>query len=173
MALGMANDQAKVEFFNEEHMPVPLAYLEKDELVEQLAAATQKAEDTRFSLKVASQWMALLIVSPKSDGKKWREIDKISKNQAEALAIHWNVERYFWQQLEVPFLDLLESLPNHPEALASWYETVRRAAWDALEQEASLAGLHAIALKAAVRARGMLGYSLKELFPDPDKEVIE
>jgi CRISPR system Cascade subunit CasA len=171
MALGMANDQAKVEFFREEHLPISLEYLKNDDLVADLRNALDLAEKTRFSLKIASQWLALLVISPKADGKKWQEVDKISKEQAEKLMTHWNVERFYWQQLEIPFLRLLEDLLEHPEAIETWIETLRRAAWDALEQAANSAGTDATALKASVRARGMLGYELKKLFPEPEKEA--
>ncbi len=171
MALGMANEQAKVEFFRQEHFPLPLKYLEQEELVESLASALDLAENTRFALKKAGQWLALLVVSPKADGKKWQKVDRISKDQAEKLMTHWNVERFYWQQLGIPFQRFLEDLPQHSEAFDAWKEIVRRAAWDALEQATNFAGTDAVALKAAVRARGNLGYSLKELFPEPEKEV--
>jgi len=171
MALGMANDQAKVEFFKEEHMPLSLEYLNNDDLISSLRNALDLAEKTRFSMKRAILWLALLVVSPKSDGKKWQEVDRISKDQAEKLMMNWSVERFYWQQLEIPFLHLLDDIPEHPDALDLWQETLRRTAWDALEQAARAAGTDATALKAAVRARGMLGYSLKELFPEPEKEA--
>jgi CRISPR system Cascade subunit CasA len=165
MGLGMANNQAKVEFIHEEHLPLPLDYLERDELVEQLGTSLDLAEKCRFSLRQASQWLALLVISPNSDEKKWPEIGQISKDQADKLTVHWNVERSYWQQLEIPFLHLLEDLPSHTEALAGWKETLRKAAWNALEQAANFAGDNAIALKAAVHARGKLGYSLNNLIP--------
>ncbi|HVN56604.1 MAG TPA: type I-E CRISPR-associated protein Cse1/CasA [Anaerolineaceae bacterium] len=170
MALGMANDQAKIEFFCEEHMPMPLEYLERDDLLEQLAASLELAEQTRFWLKAAAQWLALLVISPKSDGKRWQEVDRISRDQAEKLTVHWNVERFYWQQLEIPFFQFLEDLPEHPEALQTWKESLRKAAWAALEQAAEFAGTDAAALKASVCARGSLGASLKQLFPDVQKE---
>ena len=172
MALGMANDQAKVEFFQQEHFPLPLEYLEQEEMVESLASALDLAEKTRFALKIASQWLALLVVSAKSDGKKWQEVDRISKDQAEKLMTHWNVERFYWQQLGIPFQHFLEDLLVRPEAIYTWKKIIRGAAWDALEQAANFAGMDAMALKAAVRARGTLGYSLKELFPESEKEAI-
>jgi len=171
MALGMANYQAKVEFFKQEHLPLPLEYLEQDDLIEKLANALDLTEKTRFALKIASQWMALLVVSPKSDGRKWQEVNRISKDQAQKLTLHWNTERFYWQKLEIPFLHFLEDLPDHPGAFTAWNKTVRSAAWDALEQAANFAGTDATALKAAVRARGILGYSLKELFPESKEEV--
>jgi CRISPR system Cascade subunit CasA len=112
MALGMANDQAKVEFFQEEHLPLPLDYLERDELVEQLASALELAEKTRFALRVAIQWMALLVVSPNSDGKKWQEVDKISKEQAEKLIGQWNIDRFYWQRLGILSCNSLKIYQN-------------------------------------------------------------
>jgi CRISPR system Cascade subunit CasA len=172
MALGMANDQAKVEFFQEDHLPLPLSYLEQPDLVEKLANALKNAEDTRFALRVASQWMAVLVIAPKFDDKKWQEVDRITKDQADKLNTHWNTDRFFWQQLNVSFQHLLEDLPDKPdEALAAWQEILRHTAWGALEKAAEAAGMDAPALKAAVRAREKLGYSLKELFPEPQKEA--
>lgn len=168
MALGMANDQAKVEFFQENHLPLPLEYLEDEGLVNGLSNSLQKAEQTYFALKIAAQWLAALVLSPNSDGKKWQEIDRITRDQAASLMMHWNVERVYWQNLELPFLQLLENLPHDPAAVDSWHETLQRAAREALEQAAEAAGDDPAALKASVRARGMLGYSLQEIFPKPD-----
>ncbi len=173
MALGMANDQAKVEFFQEEHLPLPLDYLENEMLVEKLGSSLQLAEDTRFALRIASQWMAVLILAIKFDGKKWQDVDRITKTQAENLTTHWNVERNYWQQLEIPFQHFLEDLPKNPGAAQIWREVLQRSAWNALEQAANFAGDDAVALKAAVRARGKLAYLLKELFPELEKETIE
>ncbi len=168
MALGMANDQAKVEFFQESHLPLPLEYLEDENLVVKLSNAIQKAEQMHFALKIASQWLAALVLSPNSDGKKWQEIDRITREQAGSLMMYWNIDRIYWQRLELPFLQLLEDLPHDPKAIDSWNETLRQAAWQALEQAADAAGDDPAALKAAVRARGMLGYSLKELLPQEE-----
>jgi len=171
MALGMANDQAKVEFFQEDHLPLPLKYLEEPDLVEKLANALKYAEETRFALRISCQWMAVLVIAPKFDGKKWQDVDRITKDQADKLNTHWNTDRFYWQQLEIPFQQLLEDLPQKPdEAATDWQETLRRAAWNALEKAAEAAGMDAPALKAAVKAREKLGYSLKELF-EPQKEA--
>jgi len=171
LGLGMANDQARVDFFQEQHLPLPLSYLENDELVEQLASALDLAEQVAYAQRISSQLLALLVASPGSDDKQWNEVDRTSKGTAVNLAGHWNGERFFWQQLEVPFLNFLSDLPNQPGALKTWQETVRRVAWDALELAAAAAGTDAAALKAAVRARARLGYLLKELFREPKKEV--
>ncbi len=174
MALGMATHrtQAKIYFYRQEHMPLPLAYLVDDDLVGHLADSLTLAEKTWwFALKSASQWMALLIVSPKSDGKKWSEVNRVSKEQAENLAVHWNTERFYWQHLEIPFMRFLEDLPGDNGALQTWKETVCKAAWEAFEQTANQAGTDSSVLKAAVIARGKLGYQLNILFSETKKEA--
>jgi CRISPR system Cascade subunit CasA len=172
MALGMANNQAKVEFFRQEHMPLPLAFLEDSQLVGQLDSALLKAEETRGKLWSAVSWMSVLIVSPNSDGKSWKDINRITKEQAAQLYNHWSVEREYWGALELPFLRLLEGLPADPgTAMNEWEDTLKQTAWLVLEKAADQAGDSVHALKAAVRARGVLGHGLKELFPEPEKEV--
>jgi CRISPR system Cascade subunit CasA len=172
MALGMANNQAKVDFIHEEHLPLPLIYLENEDLVGHLSTALDLAEQTRFALRKAGQRLALLLISPKSEGKKWQEVDRISKEDAESLYAHWAVDSYFWQQLEIPFSALLMDLPSSLDALQNWQKAVQRSAWQALDQAAAYAGTDAAALKAAVRARGSLGYSLNEIFSEIKKETI-
>jgi hypothetical protein len=68
-------------------------------------------------------------------------------------------------------LDLIGNLPAHPEALDKWNEIIRWTAWETLDEESNQAGTNALALKATVRARGILAYFLKELFPEPEEEV--
>ena len=171
IALGMANDQAKIEFFRHEHFPLPLDYLEKDELVGQLSTALQWAEEARRKLEYAAKWLAVLTISPKVDGKKWREIDKMSKEQAALLANHWAVERFYWSELDLSFLQLMGDLPrNADEALVNWESVIQRTTWKALDGAANLAGENPKALKAAVRARAVLGGGLKELFPDQNNK---
>jgi len=172
MALGMANNQAKVEFFRQEHMPLTLAFLEDEELVGKLETALLLAGEIRKSLWSAVSWMSVLIVSPNSDGKNWKDINPITKDQAGQLYQHWSVESDFWGALEIPFLRLLEVLPNDPEtATNEWKATLKQTAWKSLEKAADQAGENVHALKAAVRARSYLGHDLKDLFPEPEKEV--
>jgi CRISPR system Cascade subunit CasA len=174
MALGMANDQAKVEFFRHEHMPLPLVYLEREDLVGQLANALSKAEEVYIALRNASQWMAVLLISPSSDGKKWNEVSKITQEEANELCFHWSIDQFYWGALELPFLDLLAKLPaSSEEAVHEWNEILIKTAREALEQAAQQAGESATALKAAVSARAHLYRDLKNnnLFPQPEKEA--
>lgn len=173
MALGMANDQAKVEFFRHEHMPLPLVYFESEELVEWLANALSLAEEVNTALSWAGKWLAILLISPSLDGHKWNEISTITRDEASNLYAHWAVERFFWGALELPFLNLLEMLPrSEDEAMEGWKDTLKHTAWDALEHAAGQAGDSPQALRAAVRARAILGGRFNQLFPKPVKETI-
>ncbi len=170
MALGMATHrtQAKIYFYREEHMPLPLRYLVDEDLVGKLAESVNISESVRKGLWRATNVLAQILISPSLDESGKKSPDN---KDVENLLNHWNTERYYWQQLEIPFLNFLQELPRHSAAILTWRETVRRAAWDALEQAAAAAGTDAAALKAAVRARAMLGSSLKELFPDTKEEI--
>lgn len=172
MALGMATHrtQAKIFFYREEHLPLPLAYLADEELVSQLTDSLLQAENVRKALWLATNIMAQLLISPTADQKGGRVPD--TKDSGNLLS-HWNAERAYWQALELPFLALLQDLPGQPAALQTWKDAVRRAAWDALESAAGLAGDDATALKAAVRARARLGSELKTILPENGQPANE
>lgn len=175
MALGMATKgDAKIGFYRHESFPLPLEYLKDTDLVENLSKALTLAEDTSRALWVSGNRMAVLIVSPTSDGKKWAEIGKLTKEDANKLYQHWGAERVYWSQLEVPFNDFIYSLPIDSEsAIKQWTERLQQTAKDALASAERMAGENANALKAAVRANGILRGELKKLFGEiqPQQEV--
>jgi len=166
MALGMANDQAKVEFYREENMPLPLAYFEREERVEALSTALELAEKTRNKLWGAVNTLGKLIVSPTASDENGRQPDT---KDVSNLTGHWGVERNYWGSLEIPFLELIEAIPKDPDsALAVWRNTLQRTAWDAFRQAERLSGTSPAALKAAVNAGGQLAGGLAKLFPKPE-----
>ncbi len=173
MALGMSNDQAKIDFYRHETFPLPLNYLQDDFLIEKLAQALAVAENVSRALWSAGNQLAILIVSPNSDGKSWKDINKLTKEDAKKLNRHWGTERFFWSKLEVPFYEFLQTMPEDESSLAYWNETLQQTAWDALASAERMAGENTKALKAAVKARGVLAYELKKLFEElqPQQEV--
>ena len=170
MALGMANDQAKIEFFRQEHLPLPLDYLERDELVGELSDALALAEKIRSRLWGATNNLAKFIISPSADQQNVRQPDS---KDLQKLIDHWGVERLYWSALELPFFEFLQALPADPAALTRWKEAVRKAAWKALESAERLAGESVNALKGAVRARGILGAALKQWLPESQSEEVQ
>ncbi len=175
MALGMGTHykDAKIFFYREEHLPLPLAYLDtdrKEPLVELLSEAMEWANKIRSGLWGSVNTLAKFLISPNCDLPHSHQPDQKDLNN---LTSHWAVERHYWSALELPFFELLEDLPNEPKlALDAWKEALRGAAWTALERIVEQAGDSPSALKASVRARAILGGALKDLFPEPRKEEI-
>ena len=115
---------------------------------------------------MAGNQLAVLVVSPNSDGKSWKDINKLTKEDAKKLFHHWGTERFFWSKLEVPFYEFLQTMPEDKSAIDRWYQIIQQTAWDALKSAIRMAGESTKALKAAVRAEGVLYGELKKLFEE-------
>ena len=163
MALGMANDQAKVEFYRAEYMPLPLEYLHSDELVGSLAKGLEMSEAASRQLYGATRTLATLLFSPEVDLEGGRQP---AREDLDRMTGHWGTERLYWANLQTPFYTLVEQLPgNDDKALAAWQQVVKQNVWRALDQAIRLAGEAPRALKAAVQARNQLALGLAKIFP--------
>lgn len=172
MALGMANNQAKIDFLREEHWPLPLEYLRQETLLGQLASALERAEEVGRLLWQTTCQMALLVIAPRTDGQAWGEVDRLLREQATALCEHWGIESRYWGSLERPFLEFIEDLPERPNALEHWEETVADAAHNAFAEAQRLAGDSAAALRAAVRVGRRFDSGLRRHVPTILQEVM-
>lgn len=164
VALGMANDQAKVDFYRQERWPLPLAYLQNEMLVTYLSSALKEAEEVYSNLGCALNRLARLLLSPTADQK---EGHKPQPEDIRALIGHWGVERRYWGSLEPHFWILVEDLPHRTEAaLERWRSTLSNAAWQAFEEAEALVGPAARSLKATTQGRNrlacLLANTLKE-----------
>jgi CRISPR type I-E-associated protein CasA/Cse1 len=161
MALGMNSYQAKVFFYRQEHMPIRLAYLQRQELVGHLARAISLSEDAARSLNWALKTLARLLIAPASDQSGSRQPD--DKRDVQPLVKQWGVTRHYWGDVEPLFWRLVESLPDDPEqALALWKDQLWDAAHRAFAHAEELAGPAPAALKAAVEARRRLYNGLRK-----------
>jgi len=168
MALGMANNQAKVEFYRQEHLPLPLSYLNHQQLVENLSDAMLIAEETSKQLWSTLSLLAVLTISPDSDGKNWAEIDRLTKENASQLRQHWGTEINFWSTLNIHYLNLVQDLPDHPDdAMETWRDTVRKSAWNSFHLAQDQIGNGSAALKAGVRSGDHLALGLSRIFQQP------
>lgn len=162
-ALGMANDQAKMEFFRSERLPLRSEYLANKELVDALDDALKMAEDVAHQLWGAARTLATFLISPESD------LPDAHKPQGEDLNQMmgpWGVERRYWARLEAPFMETLATMPDDPNAtLKTWRDTLKQTAWNALEGITENLGTTPRALKATVQARGQLAAGLAKVFP--------
>jgi CRISPR system Cascade subunit CasA len=171
-ALGMANSQARVDFYRSERLPLPMGYLtsEGEQYTEYLETALETAELVRRQLWGAARTLATYILSPQADAEEGR---RPAREDLDSLTNQWAVERDYWVQLEIPYYDLVEGLPEDIEgALGAWHDTVRRVAWRAFDYVASQVEHDPHNLKAAVRGRGQLGAGLTKVLPDSQSEAM-
>ena len=160
-ALGMANDQAKVEFMRAERLPLPLVYLRNKALVDVIQECLALAEDVSRQLWGATRTLATLVLSPEADLGGGRQA---VPPEAADLTRQWAVERHYWSRLEVPFKELVLALPRDPDAARlRWRDTLRRSAWEALEAVCRSLEQDLRRLKAAVRARDQLASGLSKV----------
>ncbi len=166
-----ARQAAKVMLWRNEHLPLPAAYLEDDELVNTLAGALRTAEEGGAALRRSAWAMAELILDPDS-GRHGGGRPK--RDNTSALATRLIPQRLYWAMLEVPFRRLIAVLPTDAVcddgimtygsvALREWERAVHRAALDAFESSASSLGLSTASAKAIARAECQLRAALHRL----------
>jgi len=163
LALGMANDQAKVEFYRREELPLPLEFLQNYNLVIELGNALKQAEDTSRQLWGALSTLAMQFLFNKDQPESRQE-----REERDRLLNSWGAERRYWAALEIPFYRLVTELPEDKQAAFDhWVRAVRSAAWEAFNAVAENLGEDPLTLKAIVLARGQLGGGLaKVLIPE-------
>lgn len=161
LGVGASSDQAKMNMFRAERLPLPLAYLRREDLVAHLATAIDRAVTARTALFGALKRLAAVYLATTYGLPGGREPDR---QDVANLVKHWGADRGFWGALELPFLRLIEELPDCPpeESLDRWRATTRRAAFDALAAAERLAGDGTAALKASAQARRLLAHLLAE-----------
>lgn len=170
LALGMANDQAKVEFYRTEHLPLPLAYLRDQQLVNSLRDdVLGVAENAARQLWGAARTMATFVLAPQADNENAHQP---VRDDLDRVMTQWGIERRYWSRLEVPFQLALEGLPqDREETLAAWQDTLRHTARDVFDDVAKEVEADPRALKAAVRGRDQLAFGWAKVFPPTDNPV--
>jgi len=171
LALGMSKKQAKVFFFREERLPLPLNYLTDEGLVSKLAYALDHTATVAFDLVQAARRVGMVLQVSEAEGKKWAELNRNAKSAINDWVAHTGVERHYWASLDIPFQTFMVTLAQDGEpALKRWLERLRETALDAFEQAAQYTGDDGRSFKAVVRGRSYLKYRLDEVLP---KDKVE
>lgn len=156
MALGMASDQAKVEFFRYEHLPLPLAYLSDFTLIESLETILQTAESVSSELWKATGTMASVLLAPDEDSERRPDPDAV-RNLRDSMG----TERKYWAMLEPIFRQTVYALPqNRSDAKRQWFNWLRDTAWDSFNAASNGLGDDPRTLKATVRGQEQLARGL-------------
>lgn len=160
---GMAGDlnQYRVHFYRREDLPLPLVFLQNQDLVTHLEVALTLAEAVRSQLWGALSTLATQLLYHQESAK----LSPQQRQERDSLMASWGAERRYWAALELPFYELVAGLAEDPPAArGAWAQTVRRAAWTALEAVTASLGESAWALKASVLAREQLASGLAKVW---------
>lgn len=154
---------AKIIFWRQERLPLPLVYLEKPELVAQIADALDVAEETATILRKAELLLATLVQVPGAVEEKQRR-DK--SDTIQDLLKSLPGRNMYWAELESPFKLLMAELPRsmstssendseggRSEAFVAWVRTVEQVAKRAFAQDLEGLDRSARSLKAITRAQ--------------------
>lgn len=174
LGLGMSKKQAKVFFFRQEQIPMPLDYLTNELLVEKLDVALSKTGTIAFDLVQAARLMGMYRQLPKVDEKGWqKQWSSLNPNAKAAIndwITHTGMEHNYWTGLDISFQTFVIKLAqDEEEALSYWHEHLHRAALDAFEQATAGIGSDSRSFKAIVHGQNYLDYRLSETLPRTEK----
>ncbi len=171
---GLCTDKAKVNFWRHETLPLPLAYLDRPELVESLKHSLELAEAVKDALRKAAWAAAANWLTGSAEMNP-------DKDRVSAVVDSFAPDRLYWSRLERPFRELLVTLAADGADLGacvnSWY-------WDTLHPTAKDAFNDSIGridggrdLKAVNAGRGLLFSRLKKIrndnrIPNREKEGV-
>jgi hypothetical protein len=157
---GLSTDQAKIHFWRQEHMPLPLEYLNDVELVASLQNALGLAEKVGGALRKSVWLMASRLLAPAADSADTDRVRSLVDNIAP--------ERLYWSRLELPFRQFLVRLADNPaereQEVARWlcHELLPRAR-DAFDKTAGSLDQSARELRAVTLAGRRLGAELASI----------
>ncbi|MBN1314214.1 MAG: type I-E CRISPR-associated protein Cse1/CasA, partial [Anaerolineales bacterium] len=158
IALGMSKKQAKVNFYRAEQIPLPSRFLIEPELVETLEKVLQLTETAARQLWGATRTLATFLISPEADSESGRQP---KREDLDALMNQWAIERHYWSSLEIPFQQVIATIPNEIDTvLAQWQQLVVQTTWNALDHLLSQIEATPRGFKAAVQARNQLAAGL-------------
>jgi CRISPR system Cascade subunit CasA len=118
-AFGLCTDKAKVNFWRQESLPLPLAYLDQPQLVEQLKRALSMADQVAGKALRAAAWAAAA-QRLTANAEQKPDTDRVQA-MVKALA----PERLYWSRLELPFREFLGQLPgeetHQEDCIRAWF----------------------------------------------------
>jgi hypothetical protein len=161
----MSKKQAKVFFFREERLPLPLDYLTDKQLVNSLAEALDYTARVAFDLTQAARRTGMILQVADGDSKQWSELNTNAKSAINNWVAHTGVERHYWASLDIPFQSFIINLARQEReaVMRQWFDQLRGSALTAFDQAAHYVGADGRSLKAVVRGQGYLTYRLNQL----------
>jgi CRISPR system Cascade subunit CasA len=157
MATGMLADQAKVIFYRQEQMPLPVKLLNDADMFIQIKQAIHWADEVQDALRKALNLLAEQVLMRGSTGKP-------NSSDRKHLTEQWDGLSLYWEQLETHFWKFINKLTENENALDTWEEVLKRTAVDILAKTERMAGNSPWALKGGVIANRALQTKLNKIF---------
>lgn len=160
-AIGMSSNNAKVDFYRREEMPLPIKFLQNAYYVEKVDQALMFSEKVdELVLKNTAETLVVFLLDVIG-----READDLKKRKDVMKALlearYWpNLTEYFYHYINVLQTSVLENLQS---ALDEWQENVERIAKQAIDEVTRGLGDAPSALKAQVRAMEVFRYEMMKL----------
>ena len=168
LAFGLATEpgRAKVYFSRSERLPLNPRYLRDEQVVESLHVALDLAESVGTVTNRAARTLAtwLLFHEDEESLRRKRNFGREKRRERDELvSSHWAPMRYYWSDLEFPFLRTFDALADplrEMEAWTGWRYALHGAASRALDRVIGYLGNDPNALRASVHARDYLDSGL-------------
>lgn len=148
---GLAADKGKLLFWQKESFYLPLAYLNDNDLLNNLKTAIEFAEEISGNLRSALKKLAKFL------------------SDDETMAANFPGMPFYWSNLETRFQNLLSGLPNDNDSpMSDWFGDVLLTANEAFDKTGNSFSGTAKELKAIVEAQGFyraLTNKTRELTP--------
>jgi hypothetical protein len=178
LALGMSKKQAKVFFFRQEQLPLPLDYLTNESLVNTLDVTLTKTGTIAFDLIQSARRVGMYQQLPKVDEqgwqKQWSGLNQNAKTEINNWITHTGMEQNYWAALDIPFQSFMVKLAQEEEnALTDWHALLRKTANSVFEQIAEYTRNDSRAFKGMALGASYLNYRLNEVLPLPEKVTPE
>jgi len=158
----------KVLFYHEENVSYPAVYLTNNQLRDTLC---QRCLDLVIEVE-KKLWFAISILVDRFLAASFSssEEKKADKTNKESLRQYITAEQIYYDQLEIPFYQLLEALPENTAcAIEGWKETLQKIARKALEHAQQTLGVSASALMAGAQAARALNGGLAKLMEENEQ----
>ena len=164
-AFGMAADRSKVHLWRREALTLPLAYLERPDLVPPLRDGLNLAERVGTLLRNAVRDLAREALAPVDGANP-------DPGRVSALAESFESLPVYWASLDLPFRDYLLALPeDFRGARAAWAEAIESAARRGFALAEGAVSADAIGFRASARVRprfeGTLWAVTRDWKPEP------
>ena len=157
---GVINDKANVKLWIQESLPLPLVYLNDNDLLNNLETAIKFAEDIARNVLKSSLNKLAWELQPNIAGKE-------RSAKARAIADTFLSMPLYWSSLEIRFHKLLLKLPSgKDEALREWFGFIDKTAKDAFDKMANTLSGSAIEQKAMVEGKKAFHCERKKLLKE-------